>query len=272
MLKDLKPLDTTNLKKEAAEYVKDTFGPSLEKSTQEALIVAGKTQMVMNEEMKNHKFATEVMEMIKPYLSDGVQVGMTYFKAKGLSYKGAFNPLYLARYILSVFRWSTKDDLYTIFSKSTFAKKLEKVTNSKKSYPDDLSIISKYMAYVIEPKMYDFMIQEADEFRRQNPQLDKCGTSIIAATVYGSMKMEVISLTKKYVETTTETNADEEAAVDYVLEQLKEALPKKIEKEAEDQGDYEAGKFMQSEAFKDVKLQLESRIYSLVMKHSQKTN
>ena len=120
--------------------------------------------------------------------------------------------------------------------------------------------------------MYDFMIQEADEFRRQNPQLDKCGTSIIAATVYGSMKMEVISLTKQYVETTTETNADEEAAVDYVLEQLKEALPKKIEKEAEDQGDYEAGKFMQSEAFKDVKLQLESRIYSLVMKHSQKTN
>ena len=145
---------------------------------------------------------------------------------------------------------------------------LEKETSSEKMYPEDIEVINIYMTQVILPRMQEFMFQEIDEFRRQNPQLSKCGTKIVAATVYGSVAMEVVSLTKEYVESMGESEVNEQAAFNFVLQKLKDSLPKKIEQAGEDYDDFAPEKFKQSEAFNDVEAQLKSKIKSLVMKQS----
>lgn len=273
---ELTPLDTKAHKEDIAEDIKIAFGPYIETSTKDGLIVAGKTQKILNEELEHNEFATKFLDNIKPYLSEGVEVGMNYLKSKKgcrvcQGDKVAQSKEWLANYILKDINWPTKQDLFQHYSKSSFAKVLEKETSSEKMYPDDIEVINIYMTQVILPMMQEFMFQEIVEFRRQNPELSKCGTKIVAATVYGSVAMKVVSLTKEYVESMGESEVNEQAAFNFVLQKLNDSLPKKIEQAGEDYQDFAPEKFMQSEAFKDVEAQLKSKIQTLVMKQSSKT-
>ena len=275
---ELTPLDTQAHKEDIAEEIKIAFGPYIEMSTKDGLIVAGKTQKILNEELEHNEFATKFIDNIKPYLSEGVEVGMNHFKSKkrctqgcGGSqgyHKDAYTKQWLANYILKDINWSTKKDLFQHYSKSSFAKVLEKETSSEKMYPEDIEVIDIYMTQVILPKMKEFMFQEIDEFRRQNPQLSKCGTKIVAATVYGSVAMKVVSLTKEYVESMGESEVNKQAAFNFVLQKLNDSLLKKIEQAGEDYDDFAPEKFKQSQAFNDVEAELKSKIQSLVMKQS----
>ena len=65
---------------------------------------------------------------------------------------------------------------------------------------------------------------------------------------------------------------DTKAAFDYVLEATRESLQNSVEEEAMDQGTFDTDTFMNSEAFEDINLQVESSIQSIVIKELQKSN
>ena len=269
---ELTPLDTSTHKEDTANDIKNAFGPSIEMSTREGLVVAGKTQQILTKEMEDREEATKFVEMVKPYLSEGVKIGMNWLKRKRSSHKDATKTLSLPDYLLTLVNWPTKKELFKLYNKNHFAKQLKELTASKKTYPNDLQVIHKYMTYVILPMMHEFMLSEIEEFRRQNPQLSDCKTSLVAAQVYGSLKMEILSMTKEFIEGMTESDIDEGAAGDYVLEKLMESIPRKLEEAGEEIGDFAPGRFAQSNDFNDAKDQLESQIRVLVMKHSKKTD
>merc|ERR1712241_1207597 len=117
----------------------------------------------------------------------------------------------------------------------------------------------------IMPKMTEIILIQVEEFRRNNPQLSKCGESVLAATVVGSIKARVKSLANEYL-TSMNDKADEDAVVKHVKETLKKSIHKVIEEEAEESGDFVSGKFKESGTFEEVKLQVESSIHSIVMR------
>merc|ERR1711997_409564 len=110
-----------------------------------------------------------------------------------------------------------------------------------------------------------------ENFSQNNPQLSKCGASVLAATVVGSVKEQVKSLANKFVEDMSDSSPSSDDAADYVLKALKKPLDKAIEMESEDQGGFQSEMFMKSDAFEDIKLQVESSISSIVMKQMEKT-
>ena len=122
------------------------------------------------------------------------------------------------------------------------------------------------MTHAMMPMMQKFISNEIDEFRRQNPQLSKCQTSVVAAQAYGELKMEILTLTKEHVESMAESDMDEDVAADHVLEKLMQSILTKLEDAGEEMGDFERGKFKQSDVFNDAKAQLESRIRLIVLK------
>merc|ERR1719367_150909 len=264
------PLNTTVLKEDIAEDIKNAFGPSIEMSTKEGLIIAGKTQTILNEENENPEMANEFMEIIKPYLSDGVEVEMNWLMSKGKSYKDARSKQFLFTFLFSDVNWPTKKDLFQHYSKQSFSEKFTKLTSSQKPFPEDIQAINMYMTQLIMPMMQEFISNEIDEFRRQNPQLSKCQTRVVAAQTYGELKMEILSLTKEHVESMAESDMDEDVAADYVLEKIMQSLFKKLGEAGEESGDFVPGKFMQSDVFNDAKAQLESQIRSTVMKQLTK--
>ena len=263
---EMTPLNTTVLKEDIADDIKNAFGPSIEMSTKEGLIIAGKTQTILNEEMENHKMANEFMEIVKPYLSDGVEVEMNWLMSRGKSYKEARSKQFLISFLFSDVNWPTKKDLFQYYSKRSFAEKFAKLTSSQKKFPEDIQVINMYMTHVIMPMMQEFISNEIDEFRRQNPQLSKCQTSVVAAQAYGELKMEILTLTKEHVESMAESDMDEDVAADQVLEKLMQSILTKLEDAGEEMGDFERGKFKQSDVFNDAKAQLESRIRLIVLK------
>ena len=263
---EMTPLNTTVLKEDIADDIKNAFGPSIEMSTKEGLIIAGKTQTILNEEMENHKMANEFMEIVKPYLSDGVEVEMNWLMSRGKSYKEARSKQFLISFLFSDVNWPTKKDLFQHYSKHSFAEKFAKLTSSQKKFPEDIQVINMYMTHVIMPMMQEFISNEIDEFRRQNPQLSKCQTSVVAAQTYGELKMEILTLTKEHVESMAESDMDEDVAADHVLEKLMQSILTKLEDAGEEMGDFERGKFKQSDVFNDAKAQLESRIRLIVLK------
>ena len=116
---ELTPLDTKAHKEDIAEDIKIAFGPYIEMSTKDGLIVAGKTQKILNEELEHNEFASKFIDNVKPYLSEGVEVGMNYFKSKKKCSQGCpqgyhkdadtkHTKQFLANYILRDINWPTK--------------------------------------------------------------------------------------------------------------------------------------------------------------------
>jgi len=270
LMMEITPLDTPVLKEDIADDIKNVFASSIEMSTKEGLIIAGKIQTILNEENENPEMANEFMEIIKPYLSDGVEVEMNWLMSKGKSYKDARSKQFLFTFLFSDVNWPTKKDLFQHYSKQSFAEKFTKLTSSQKPFPEDIQAINMYMTQLIMPMMQEFISNEIDEFRRQNPQLSKCQTSVVAAQTYGELKMEILALTKEYIESMAESDMNENVAADYVLEKIMQSLLKKLEEAGEESGDFVPGKFMQSDVFNDAKAQLESQIRSTVMKQLTK--
>merc|ERR1719350_2769462 len=151
----------------------------------------------------------------------------------------------------------------------TFAKKFQEMIESKKPFPE-LKSIRNYDRNVVYPMIVNVVNAKIENFRQNNPQLSKCGASVLAATVVGSVKKEVKSLTKKFLEDMSDSSPSSDDAAEYVLKSLKKSLDKAIEMESEDQGGFQSEMFMKSDAFEDIKLQVESSISSIVMKQMKK--
>ena len=56
---EIAPLDTSVLKEDIADDIKNVFASSIEMSTKEGLIIAGKIQTILNEENENPEIANE---------------------------------------------------------------------------------------------------------------------------------------------------------------------------------------------------------------------
>jgi hypothetical protein len=134
-----------------------------------------------------------------------------------------------------------------------------------------LDVLDQFQKVIINPKINELMMENIDDFRRQHPQFTRCGANILAATVVGSMKANIKSLTRQYLENMASSPdvTDDQAAIDYVFSMVNESLPKKIEEEAEEQRDFDSGMFLDSDAFDDVNVRIESSISSIVIKELQ---
>jgi hypothetical protein len=269
LLKDISQIETPELEEGAIQEVEGILAPQLEMSTRDGIVVAGKLQNALNQELMDHSLSTNYIEEVTPLIKSGVEATMKKLQDKGLSHKGRLNDAFLVRYILRRSNYAKSHDLRKSYKLDAFSKRFQNLIGSEKTLPDT-SAIMRYRRNVIDPKMNEVALNNVEEFRRKNPQLSKCGESILAARVVGSIKSRVKSLTKEYLTSMKDSSStdkmDEQAVVNYVMEILKELLPQLIEEEAEESGDFDSGKFKESNTYEDVKLQVESSIHSVVMR------
>ena len=240
-MKDISQIETPELEEEAINEIEDILGGKLEMATKDGLVVAGKLQNAFNQELLDHSIAMNYIEEVKPLIKSGVEASMKKLQDRGLSHKGRINDALLVRYIL----WRSNyvpANLRKSYGLDEFAKRFQTLIGSEKSIPESISVLATFRRHFIEPKMKELVLKNVEEFRRKNPQLSKCGESILAARVVGSIKGRVKSLTKEYVtsmkDSSSNTQIDEQAVVNYVMETLKELLPQLIEEEAEESGDF----------------------------------
>lgn len=269
LLKDISQIETPDLEEDAINEIEDILGPQLEMATKNGLVVAGKLQNALNQELKDHSIAMNYIEEVKPLIKSGVEETMKKLQDRGISHKGRINDALLVRYILWRSHYEQSQNLRKSYGLDEFAKKFQTLIGSEKSLPE-ISALRTFRHNLIDPKMKELVLKNVEEFRRKNPQLSKCGESILAARVVGAIKSRVKSLTKEYLTSMKDSSSndkmDEQAVVNYVMEILKELLPQLIEEEAEESGDFESGKFKESNTYEDVKLQVQSSIHSVVMR------
>lgn len=274
LLKDISRIETPELEEAAIQEVEGILGPQLEMSTRDGIVVAGKLQNALNQELMDQSLSTNYIEEVTPLVESGVEATMKMLQDKGLSHKGRLNDAFLVRYILRRARYAKSHDLRKSYSLVEFSKRFQNLIGAEKTLPDT-SAIRRYRRNVIDPKMNELILNNVVEFRRKNPQLSKCGESILAARVVGSIKGRVKSLTKEYLTSMKDSSSNGETngqdVLKYVLETMKESLPKLIEEESEESGDFESGKFKESAVYEDVKLQVESNIHSVVMRELNKS-
>ena len=268
-MKDIDQIETPELEEDAINEIEDLLGPLLEMATKNGLVVAGKLQNALNQELMDQMISMKYIEEVKPLIKASVQAAMKKLQDRGLSHKGRINDALLVRYILWRSHYAQTHEIRKSYGLDEFAKKFQTVIGSAKPLPT-ISAMRVFRHNMIDPKMNALVLKNVEEFRRTNPQLSKCGESILAARVVGSIKVRVKSLTKEYLTSMKDSGSndkmDEQAVVNYVLETLKEVLPQLIEEEAEETGDFESGKFKESTTYEDVKLQVESGIHSIVMR------
>jgi hypothetical protein len=272
-LNDISKIDTPELEEAAMDLVGLILGPLLEMATKNGLVVAGKLQNALNQELKDPTVSMNYIEEVTPLIKSGVEATMKNLQDRGISHKGRINDALLVRYIL----WRANFEQASILRKSygidQFAKKFQTLVGSDKSLPE-ISAFQTFRRNLIDPKMKELVLKNVEEFRRTNPQLSKCGESILAARVVGSIKGRVKSLTKDYLTSMKDSSPndkmDGQAVVNHVKETLNEVLPQLIEEEAEESGEFESGKFKESSTYEDVTLQVESSIHSIVMREMNK--
>ena len=266
---NVKKFETPGSKELASKQIVESFGSHLEKAAKNGLVTAGRLQDALIKEKEELSLANEYVEMVTPYIATGVEAAMLRLKRKGVSAKGVIHQGRLVRYALRKTWITTKMDVANNHALETFSKKFQEMIESEKPFPE-LTSIKNYHRNVVYPMIVDVVNEKIEDFRQNNPQLSKCGASVLAATVVGSVKEQVKSLTNKFVEDMSDSSPSSDDAADYVLKSLKKSLDKAIEMESEDQGGFQSEMFMKSDAFEDIKLQVESSISSIVMKQMEK--
>lgn len=265
IMKDLKKIETPDLEEDMMQEIDDILGAVLEIATKDGLVVAGKLQNALNQESMDQSLTKNYIEEVTPLLTSTVQKAMTYLHNKGLSHKGRINEGLLLRYI----KRKAPSEFSNSFKVGEFSRRFQTLIGSVKPLPPT-SAMNKFRRDLVIPKVTEIILKSVEEFRRNNPQLSKCGESILAASVVGSIKGRVKSVANEYL-TTMNDKADEEAVVKHVKETLKKSIQEVIEEEAEESGDFESGKFKESDTYEEVKLQVESSIHSIVMKVMKKS-
>jgi len=269
LLMNVKKFATPESKELASKQIVESFGSHLEKAAKNGLVTAGRLQDALIKEKEEHSLANEYVEMVTPYIATGVEAAMSRLKRKGVSAKGIIHQGRLVRYALRKTWITTKMDVGNNHAIETFTKKFQEMIESEKPFPE-LTAIKNYHRNAVYPMIVKVVNEKIEDFRQNNPQLSKCGASVLAATVVGSVKEEVKSLTNKFVEDMSDSSPSSDDAAEYVLKSLKKSLDKAIEMESEDQGGFQSEMFMKSDAFEDIKLQVESSISSIVMKQMEK--
>ena len=265
MWKNINKKETPGAAEDAVQQIVEKFGPELEMATKNGLMLAGKLQNVLIKEMEDHTISSNFVESMKAPITTVVDETMTRLKNKGISAKGVIIQWKLMRYIMYGV-WNKGKD---IVNEEEITKAFETILELKTSLPK-LLVLTRF-THSLHPMIEKVTEQEVERFRQNNPQLSECGTSAFAATVVGSVKSKIKSLARQYMEGFSSNNdIDEQSAVDYVLQALKNSLLKAIEEQAMDQEDFDPENLMKSDALDDINLQIESSIHSIVMKEMQR--
>lgn len=275
VLMNVKKIESPEAAENAMQQVKDNFGPRLEMATYDGLVRAGKMQNVLLKEMKDHEVATSYMEMAKPDIKAAVDSTMNWLQGRGSAAKGVVRDDILLRYMMYRASVPGRNTPVTYGAIAEIEDKFRALTESEKPWPH-LVVVDRYTRSVVYPMIKNAVVENIEEYRQNNPQLSKCGSTVFAATVVGSVKAEVKSMVKQYLTTMEGSGSsdvtDTKAAFDYVLEATRESLQNAVEEEAMDQGTFDTDTFMNSEAFEDINLQVESSIQSIVIKELQKSS
>jgi len=276
LLVNVKKIENPGAAEDALRQIKENFGSQLEMATHNGLVRAGKFQNVLTKEMEDHAIVTNFVEMAKPDITAAVESIMNWLKSRGISAKGVVKEDILLSYIMARARVPGKNIHITVHAIGELTKKFQALVKSEKSWPH-LFVIDRFTSGVVYPMIQEVVIESIEKFRQNNPQLSECGSTVFAATIVGSIKAEVKSLTQQYLTTmtgsvSTDVTDGDQSALNYVLEAIKESLQKAIEEEAMDQENFESDMFMKSKAFEDINLQVESSIHSIVMKELQKSD
>lgn len=255
---------------DSLQQISERFEPQLNKAIRDGLMYAEKLQVALQQEMVDHSVTAELIEMVDPLIKTGVLNVMNSLQSRGFAAPGVINEYRLKRYIVNNIRYNSGKNIQSHFVYNGLKSRFQKLIDSDIPLPL-LDVFHQFQQNMLNTKIDMLIMQNIDEFRRKHPQFTKCGANILAATVVGTLKANVKSLTKQYLQNMESASdvTDEQAVIDYVLEMLNESLPKTIEKEAEEQRDFSSGMFLDSKAFDDVKVRIESSIHSIVIKELQ---
>ena len=255
---------------ESLQQVIANFGPHLREATNDGLVFAEKLQAALEQEMADHLVMTEVIQMVDPIIEIGVSNVMNRLQSRGFAAPGAVKDRYLIRYVSRDIRLHQRKNIHQSYVNNELKKRFQEIINSDIALPS-LDALSQFQTLIINPKINKIILDKIEAFRRKNPQFSQCGANVLAATVVGSLKAKVKVMARQYLDgmSTTSDAIDDQAVIDYVMDSLDKTLPKTIEKEAYEQRDFESGMFLDSEAFNDVKVRIESSIHSIIMKDLQ---
>ena len=197
---------------------------------------------------------------------------MTWLHAKGWSAPGVANDYVLTRLVKRDISRNQKKNIVGDTTYEALATNFQKLIDSDFPLPKQKLQSLSELQNTLNPEIHEFIMEEVDEFRKQNPQFSDCGASVFAATVVGTLKSTVQEMTRKFLEEEYDDTMDEQAVIEQITEKANESVVTALEVEAHEIRGFDSGKFADSEEFDDVKARVDSGLYTIIMKEMAKHN